>query len=120
MPLKMDEIDLSHAEAVADLIASKSSIASQLAMRQMTGALSNRVYSFKDSLLRMLALVEAYIDFPEDDIEISHAQLLKKDSASLQNDFDQLLSGYDEGRILRDGFSLLISRQALMSVRVLY
>nr|WP_320049253.1 tRNA uridine-5-carboxymethylaminomethyl(34) synthesis GTPase MnmE [uncultured Desulfuromonas sp.] len=105
---KNGRIDLSHAEAVADLIASKSTMASQLAMRQMTGALSDRVYFFKDSLLSMLALVEAYIDFPEEDIDISHAQLLKKNSSSLQNDFDQLLAGYDEGRILRDGFSLLI------------
>lgn len=101
-------IDLSHAEAVADLIASKSRMASQLALRQMTGALSDRVFSFKDSLLRMLALVEAYIDFPEEDIEISHAQLLKNDATSLLQSFDHLLTGYDEGRILRDGFSLLI------------
>ncbi len=105
---KNGRIDLSHAEAIADLIASKSSMASQLALRQMNGALSDRIYSFKEKILSVLALIEAYIDFPEEDIDPSHADSIENDTILLLKEIDQTLAGYDEGRIVRDGFSLLI------------
>ncbi|WP_321529987.1 tRNA uridine-5-carboxymethylaminomethyl(34) synthesis GTPase MnmE [uncultured Desulfuromonas sp.] len=105
---KNGRIDLSHAEAIADLIAAKSSMASQLALRQMKGALSDRVYGFKDKILSMLALIEAYIDFPEEDIETQHALSIQGDCEFLLLKIEETLSGYDEGKILRDGFSLLI------------
>ncbi|WP_316347785.1 tRNA uridine-5-carboxymethylaminomethyl(34) synthesis GTPase MnmE [Desulfuromonas acetoxidans] len=105
---KNGRIDLSHAEAIADLIAAKSTMASQLALRQMKGALSGRVYEFKDTILSMLALIEAYIDFPEEDIDKHHALSIQRDCELLLSKVEETLSGYDEGKILREGFSLLI------------
>lgn len=101
-------IDLAQAEAVMDIIGSQTEAALQQAQRQREGLLSQRIEDVRSHLLKALALVEAYIDFPEDDLgdtdlngitaEVSHA-------ASL---VDTLLSGFDEGRRLREGIAVLI------------
>lgn len=61
-------IDLSQAEAVIDVIRSRSDDAAQLALRQMDGVLSRIIYSFRDQLVEILSLVEAHIDFPDEEI----------------------------------------------------
>lgn len=101
-------IDLVQAEAVMDIIGSHSEAALQLAQKQREGLLSHRIEDIRIRLLSALALVEAYIDFPEDAIGetdlVTICQNLERGIA----DIGGLLSSYDEGRILRDGVSVLI------------
>ena len=101
-------IDLTQAEAVMDIIASKSEAALKLAQNQREGALSKCIDNVRGYLLRALALVEAYIDFPDDDLgetDITSICASVRDAQILITD---LLSTFEEGRILREGISVLI------------
>jgi tRNA modification GTPase len=101
-------IDLAQAEAVMDLIHSRTRLALAVASEQLSGRLSKRINALRDDLVRTLAHLEAYIDFPEEDIapEISEAMaasLRKSISAS-----EQLLNTAEQGRILRSGIRAAI------------
>ena len=101
-------IDLAQAEAVMDIIASKSEAALKLAQNQREGALSKRIEDVRGYLLRALALVEAYIDFPDDDLGETDKSSICASVGEAQNLITDLLSTFEEGRILRDGISVLI------------
>ncbi|HXE95394.1 MAG TPA: tRNA uridine-5-carboxymethylaminomethyl(34) synthesis GTPase MnmE [Dongiaceae bacterium] len=101
-------IDLIQAEAVMDIIASKSESALQLAQKQREGALSRRVDDVRHFLLRALALVEAYIDFPDDDIGETDVSTILASVEEARSIIDGLLSSFEEGRVIRDGISVLI------------
>ncbi|HIJ81619.1 MAG TPA: tRNA uridine-5-carboxymethylaminomethyl(34) synthesis GTPase MnmE [Desulfuromonadales bacterium] len=101
-------IDLLEAEAVMDIISSRSESSLALARRQQEGALSRRVANVRSMLLHSLAMIEAYIDFPEDDLGEADAAGIRTSVLSACNEVSSLLSGYDEGRILRDGVAVLI------------
>jgi tRNA modification GTPase len=101
-------IDLVQAEAVMDIIASKSESALQLAQIQREGALSQRIDSARISLLKALALVEAYIDFPDDDIGQTDVAAIVASVEEAKEIFQTLLLSFEEGRIIRDGISVLI------------
>ncbi len=101
-------LDLSRAEAVIDVIRSRSEAASQLALRQMDGALSRTVYRLRDSLLEHLALLEAHIDFPEEDISPPTIARLSDDIARVRAEIGGMLAGFDAGRVLREGLNVLI------------
>jgi tRNA modification GTPase len=101
-------IDLIQAEAVMDIIASKSESALQLAQNQREGALSKRIDDVHGHLLRALALVEAYIDFPDDDLGATDTAAICASVGEAQGILSTLLATFEEGRILRDGISVLI------------
>ena len=101
-------IDLSKAEAVADIIASRSELSASIAADQLSGRLSKKIYEFRDVIIRILSLVEAYIDFPEDDMDAPHIDSIESDLSVLLCDIDMLICGFEEGRILKDGLSVLI------------
>lgn len=101
-------IDLVQAEAVMDIIGSNTEAALQLAQSQREGALSRRIEDIRLLLLKALALVEAYIDFPEDDLGAADFTLIREVVAQALAGINQLLASFDEGRILRDGVSVLI------------
>jgi tRNA modification GTPase len=101
-------IDLIQAEAVMDIIASKSESALQLAQKQREGALSKRINDVRLCLLRALALVEAYIDFPDDDLGETDVAAILVSVGEAQNMIAGLLSTFEEGRVMRDGVSVLI------------
>jgi tRNA modification GTPase len=101
-------IDLIQAEAVMDIIASKSESALQLAQRQREGALSQRIDKIRKCLLQALALVEAYIDFPDDDLGETDVAAIIDSVVEAQNMIADLLFTFEEGRIIRDGISVLI------------
>ncbi len=101
-------IDLIQAEAVMDIIASKSESALQLAQRQREGALSQRIDKIRGCLLQALALVEAYIDFPDDDLGETDVAAIIDSVVEAQNIIADLLFTFEEGRIIRDGISVLI------------
>lgn len=101
-------IDLSRAEAVIDVIRSRSDAACQVALRQMDGVLSQTIYSFRDRLVEALALVEAHIDFPDEEIDPPTIDLISSSAAAVVGEIDTLLLSFDQGRILREGVSVLI------------
>ena len=101
-------IDLAQAEAVADLIHSRTELALAAANEQLAGKLSQRINKLRDDLMLTLAHVEAYIDFPEEDIaEETKDKLLQR----LENGIsfmDELLRTANEGQILRRGIRAAI------------
>jgi tRNA modification GTPase len=101
-------IDLAQAEAVADLIHSRTELALAAANEQLAGKLSQRINALRDDLMKILAHVEAYIDFPEENIdEETKEQLLSR----LENGIafmDELLRTANEGQILRRGIRAAI------------
>jgi tRNA modification GTPase len=101
-------IDLVQAEAVMDIIASKSESALQLAQKQREGVLSKRIDDVRGYLLRALALVEAYIDFPDDDIGETDISAILASVGEARSIIAALLLTFEEGRIMRDGISVLI------------
>ncbi|CAH2032712.1 tRNA uridine-5-carboxymethylaminomethyl(34) synthesis GTPase MnmE [Trichlorobacter ammonificans] len=101
-------IDLVQAEAVIDIIQARTDASLQLAQRQREGALSGRLAEIVRSLTRSLAMVEAYIDFPEEDIGEADAGGMRRAVVAALAEIEQLLARFEEGRILREGVSVLI------------
>jgi tRNA modification GTPase len=101
-------IDLTQAEAVADLIHSRTELALAAANEQLAGKLSQRINRLRDDLMHTLAHVEAHIDFPDEDIAPdTKAQLLKRLESGLAF-MDELLRTANEGQILRRGIRAAI------------
>ena len=101
-------IDLVQAEAVMDIIASKSESALQLAQKQREGVLSKRIEDVRLLLVHSLALVEAYIDFPDDDLGETDAKAILASVGEANKILAALLLTFDEGKVIRDGISVLI------------
>jgi len=102
------KMDLTQAEAVADMIAAKSERALRLAQSQWQGELSAPVGRLRASLLDLLVNLEAAVDFPEEDIEI-----IDRDGAGklLQDSIRQIeawISDYETGRLIREGLSVVL------------
>ena len=101
-------IDLVQAEAVVDLIHSRTELALRAANEQLAGKLSQRINRLRDDMLKTLAHVEAYIDFPEEDIgEETKDQLLGRLERGVSF-MDELLRTANEGQILRQGIRAAI------------
>ncbi|HXS68819.1 MAG TPA: tRNA uridine-5-carboxymethylaminomethyl(34) synthesis GTPase MnmE [Candidatus Polarisedimenticolia bacterium] len=101
-------IDLAQAEAVADVIHSRTELALSAANEQLAGKLSQRINQLRDDMLKTLAHVEAYIDFPEEDIaEETKDQLLGRLERGVAF-MDELLHTANEGQILRRGIRAAI------------
>ena len=101
-------IDLVQAEAVMDIIGSKTEAALLLAQKQRAGLLSQRLEEIRGTILHALAMVEAYIDFPEEGLGEADLSSIRYYVALALKNIGELLAGYDEGRILREGISVLI------------
>src|SRR5438876_241176 len=96
-------LDLAQAEAVADLIHSRTELALRAANEQLAGKLSRRINELRDEMLRTLAHVEAHIDFPEEEIAPdTKSQLLKQLERAVAF-MDELLRTAHEGQVLRRG-----------------
>ncbi len=103
-----ERLDLAQAEAVADLIASGSSQAARAALRSLAGAFSEAVNGLAEDLVQLRMHVEAAIDFPEEEIDfLSDAALMTRLCACEQS-FDQLLERAAVGRVLSDGYRVVI------------
>ena len=101
-------LDLAQAEAVADLIHSRTELALAAANEQLAGKLSQRINQLRDDMMQTLAHVEAYIDFPEEDIpEETSGQLLRRLERGVAF-MEELLRTADEGRLLRRGIRAAI------------
>ncbi len=101
-------IDLIQAEAVIDLIRSKTEESSRIANEQLSGKLSIEISAIQDMITEICANIEAYIDFPEEEIEPdTHEEILNKIIA-ISNKMQQLSETYENGRFFRDGMSIAI------------
>lgn len=104
-------IDLVQAEAVIDMIRAKTEAALSLANRQEAGELASVFSEIQLSLQGTAALVEAYIDFPDDDLDTLDIATISTSLSSCRKSIAQLIQGADYGRILREGVTVsLIGR----------
>jgi tRNA modification GTPase len=101
-------MDLTQAEAVRDLIEAQTLTQARLAASQMGGALSRRVMPAKQSLLELIALLEAGIDFAEDDLAVAPEAEIARRIAEVRPPLAALEATFAHGRILHDGLTLAI------------
>jgi len=102
------KMDLVQAEAVIDLICSRTETAANLALTQLSGGLSEKIVSLRENILETLAFIEAGIDFPEDDVETLDRETLGIKVNMALVDTRHLLAGSKTGKILRDGLLTVI------------
>ncbi|MEQ3346452.1 tRNA uridine-5-carboxymethylaminomethyl(34) synthesis GTPase MnmE [Peptoniphilus senegalensis] len=101
-------IDLTQAEAVIDMIKSKTDISFDLGLNQLGGALTEVLNKLKDELVSMQALIVANIDFPDEDIEdVAYNDLIDRSKKILEK-MDNLLENSKNSRLLRDGINTVI------------
>jgi len=101
-------MDLTQAEAVRDLIDAQTLTQVRQAASQMGGALSRRVAPIKQSLVELVALLEAGIDFAEDDVDVTGEQEIARRINELKQPLVALEASYARGRIVHDGLTLAI------------
>ena len=102
------KLDLTQAEAVRDLIAAQTLTQARQAASQMGGALSRRVLPVKQSLVELIALLEAGIDFGEDDVHVTPLAEIARRLAELTPPLALLEASFTRGRIVHDGLTLAI------------
>ena len=103
-----EKIDLTQAEAVRDLIDAQTLTQARAAASQMGGALSRRVGPVKQDLVELIALLEAGIDFAEDDIDVTGVDEIARRIAELSLPLQALEASFARGRIMHDGLTLAI------------
>ncbi|MCC8071518.1 MAG: tRNA uridine-5-carboxymethylaminomethyl(34) synthesis GTPase MnmE [Bacteroidales bacterium] len=101
-------LDLAQAEAVADVIASRSRASHRLAMSQMRGLFSLRLSALRDQLLELATLLELELDFSEEDVEFASRQRLIELSAELHSVVVDLASSFATGRAIKEGLPVAI------------
>ena len=101
-------MDLTQAEAVRDLIDAQTLTQARQAASQMGGALSRRVAPIKQWLLELVALLEAGIDFAEDDVEITKGAEIARRIGEVREPLGALEASFGRGRIVHDGLTLAI------------
>jgi len=102
-------IDLVQAEAIMDVIASRTEASLTLAQHQREGLLSQRIAAIQDAIVYSLAYVEALIDFPEEDLDVAvERDVLGRVTPALA-ELTALIDGFEEGKVLRDGVSVVIA-----------
>lgn len=101
-------IDLTQAEAVRDLIESQTLYQAQVAARQLEGALSKRLQPIKQKLIELIAVMEAGIDFAEDDVSVIADELILERIAEVHAPLEQLLASFTYGKVVHEGLTLAI------------
>ena len=101
-------IDLTQAEAVRDLIESQTLFQAKVAAQQLEGALSKRLQPMKQKLVELIALLEAGIDFAEDDISVLPPDQILKHIAEVQVPLAELAGSFAFGKIVHEGLTLAI------------
>lgn len=101
-------IDLTQAEAIRDLIDSRTLYQARVAAQQMGGAVSARLKPHKAAIVELIAHLEAGIDFAEDDVPVSGWDDILSRLGPVQAGLEEMAKGYDYGRIVREGLSLAI------------
>jgi len=103
-----DKLDLVQAEAISDLIGSGTKQAARAALRSLSGSFSTVVDALEEQLIRLRLHVEAAIDFPEEEIDFLSDQQLLDRIGECGRAFVEIRKTADSGRVLRDGFQIVI------------
>ncbi len=106
-----DKIDLAQAEAIADLIDASTSAAARSASRSLTGAFSNEIHALRDALIHLRMLVEATLDFPEEDIDFLKQADAQGQLDRLQQTLARVQQRAHQGALLREGIKVVIAGQ---------
>lgn len=103
-----DKLDLAQAEGVADLISAATAEAARGALRSLQGMFSQEIDRLVRQLIELRALVEATLDFPEEEIEVLRQAEFGKRVAVVLGNLDQVLSASQKGRLIRDGLQAVL------------
>ena len=106
-----DKIDLAQAEAIADLIDASTSAAARSASRSLAGDFSKEIHTLRDSLVHLRMLVEATLDFPEEEIDFLKKADAQGQLARLQTQLAKVLARTQQGALLREGIKVVIAGQ---------
>ena len=102
------KMDLSQAEAVADLISSENEASHQLAMQQMRGGFSNEIKNLRQELLNFASLIELELDFAEEDLDFADRKELENLISKIQTVLKQLLDSFAMGNVIKKGVPVAI------------
>jgi tRNA modification GTPase len=106
-----DKLDLAQAEAVADLIDASTEAAARSAARSLSGAFSQGVDALSEQIVRLRMLVEATLDFPEEEIDFLEKAGARTRLDGIVQAVDQALAAAQQGALLRDGLQIVIAGQ---------
>jgi len=101
-------IDLTQAEAVRDLIESQTLFQAKVAAQQLDGALSRRLQPIKQKLVELIAVLEAGIDFAEDDVSVLAADQILEHVAAVRAPLEELAASFAYGKLVHEGLTLAI------------
>ena len=104
-----DKIDLTQAEAIADLIQASSENAARLAMRSLQGEFSLKITNLNENLINLRLYVEAAIDFPEEEIDFLNDNKVSTMLYNILNDLEKIKQSATQGAMLREGISVVIA-----------
>ncbi len=102
-------MDLSQAEAVADLIASNSAASHQIAMQQMRGGFSNQLQKLREDLVHFASLIELELDFAEEDVEFANREQLRFLIQEIHQVISKLIRSFEQGNVLKNGVPVVIA-----------
>jgi len=102
-------LDLSQAEAVADLISSNSKAAHQLAMQQMRGGFSNELKQLREQLIHFASMIELELDFSEEDVEFANRDQLKALVMAIFKVINKLIQSFELGNVIKNGVPVVIA-----------
>ena len=101
-------IDLSKAESVSDIISSKNEYALKASFNQLKGNLSDKLNSFRNSILEATAFIEACLDDPEHMSLDGYKDKLKNNCNNIINELNNIIKNYDNGKIIKEGINTVI------------
>ncbi len=102
------KLDLAQAEAVQELIAAKNELALENAEKQLEGSLSEKISSFQKELTEVAAILEAWVDFPEEDLEFAGFEEIVSKLEKIVLQMQKLQATFHDGKILHEGLSLCL------------
>lgn len=104
-----DKIDLTQAEAIADLIQANSKTAARLALRSLQGEFSNKINQLNEKLVHLRLYVEAAIDFPEEEIDFLNDGKIAQMLNAVLHELDLIRANACQGAMIREGLSVVIA-----------
>jgi tRNA modification GTPase len=106
-----DKLDLAQAEAVADLIEASTEAAAKSASQSLTGTFSNAIRALVDQVIHLRMLVEATLDFPEEEIDFLEKSDARGQLTRIREALDQVFSQAAQGALLREGLNVVLAGQ---------
>lgn len=106
-----DKLDLAQAEAVADLIEASTEAAARSASQSLSGVFSKTIHDLVDKVVHLRMLVEATLDFPEEEIDFLEKSDARGQLARIRADLDRIFAEAAQGALLRDGLNVVLAGQ---------